>query len=136
MGRDTDRATQEETSGKKNDYIIEAAKNSPYLGRINDPTSGACVKGVCGDEMELYLVIEENTIKEIKFYPQEGCIAALICGHITCQLAAERTIREALGISPKDVIERLYGLEEDHCHCSILSVSTLHRAIASYVLKK
>ena len=47
-----------------------------------------------------------------------------------------KTVKEALLISAGEVITRLKGLPEDHLHCSILSVSTLYRAIADYLLKK
>ena len=119
----------------REEYIVEIAKDSEYLGRMTDPTASACVTGVCGDEMEFYLVIEEGVIKETKFFTR-GCLSTLICGHITCQLASGKSVKDALGISPNDVIERLYNVSEDHCHCSILAVSVLQRAIADYLLKK
>ena len=51
------------------------------------------------------------------------------------KLADGKTIKEALMISAGEIIARLKGLPEDHLHCSILSVSTLYRAIADYLLK-
>jgi nitrogen fixation NifU-like protein len=74
-------------------------------------------------------------IKKIKFYT-EGCISTIVCGEMVAQLAEGKSIDEALGISPKQVIEMLRGLPENHSHCSILAVSTLHRAIADYLLKR
>jgi len=117
------------------EHIVELAKNPKHFGRMNDPTGGAYIKGPCGDEMEFYLVIKNRVIEEVKFYT-EGCIATVVCGSLTAQLALGKSIDEALGISPKKVIEALNGLPEDHCHCSILAVSTLYRAIADYLLKR
>jgi nitrogen fixation NifU-like protein len=51
-------------------------------------------------------------------------------------LAYGKTVKDALAISAKEVIKKLKGLPENHLHCSILSVSTLYRAIADYLLKK
>ena len=115
--------------------ILTVAKDLKHFGRMNDPTSAASIKGPCGDEMEFYLVIEDRTIKEIKFYTK-GCIATKVCGSMTAQLALGKSIDEALGISAREVIDKLQGLPEDHCHCPILAVSTLYRAIANYLLKK
>ncbi|MBL7068321.1 MAG: iron-sulfur cluster assembly scaffold protein [Candidatus Omnitrophica bacterium] len=115
--------------------IIKFAKDPKHFGRMTDPTSAACIKGPCGDEMEVYLVISDRVIKNIKFYTK-GCIATVVCGSAVAQLASGRSVDEALGISPKQVIDMLNGLPEDRCHCSILAVSTLHRAIADYLLKK
>ena len=117
------------------EYIVKAAKDPKHFGRMNDPTSSAFIKGPCGDEMEFYLVIEDRIIKEAKFYTM-GCIATIVCGSMVAQLALGKSIDEALGIAPREIIESLHGLSEGYSHCSILAVSTLYRAIADYLLKR
>lgn len=114
--------------------LVELAKNPKYFGRMNAPTSSSYIKGPCGDEMEFYLVIKDRVIDDISFYT-EGCIATRVCGSVTADLAIKKTIDEILGISPKKVINFLDGLPKNHSHCSILAVSTLHKAIADYLLK-
>ena len=116
------------------DHIIKLAKNPKNFGRMNDPTASAVVKGPCGDEIEIYLVIENGIISEIKYYT-DGCISTVVCGEIVAQLAHGKHIDDALGISPKDVKAMLKGLPESQSHCSILAVSALYRAIADYLLK-
>jgi len=115
--------------------IITLAKSPKHFGRMNDPTSSACIKGPCGDEMEFYLVIKDKTIEDVKFYTK-GCIATIVCGSMAAQLALGKSVDEVLGLSPGEVVKTLAGLPETHCHCSILAVSTLHRAIADYLLKR
>ena len=117
------------------EHIIALAKNPKHFGRMNDPTSAASIKGPCGDEMEFYLVIKDGIIEDVKFYAK-GCIATIVCGSMTAQLALGKSIDEILGISPGEVINALSALSEDHGHCSILAVSALYRAIADYLLKK
>ncbi len=117
------------------EHIVELAKSPRHFGRMNDPTSAASIKGPCGDEIEFYLVVKDRIIEEVKFYT-EGCISTIVCGSMTAQLVLGKSIDEALGVSPKKVIEALSGLPEDHCHCSILAVSTLYRAIVDYLFKK
>ncbi|MFC1698746.1 iron-sulfur cluster assembly scaffold protein [Candidatus Omnitrophota bacterium] len=115
--------------------IVTLAKSPKHFGRMNDPTSSACIKGPCGDEMEFYLTIKDKFIEDATFYTK-GCIATIVCGSMTAQLAAGKSVNQALGLSPRKVIEALNGLPEDNCHCSILAVSALYRAIADYLLKK
>jgi len=114
--------------------LMLLASEPKYYGRMNSPTSSAYIKGPCGDEMEFYLVIEDNVIKDVAFYT-EGCIATRLCGSMTAELAKGKQIGEALGISPKQVMELLEGLPVNHSHCTILAVSTLYKAIADYLLK-
>ena len=117
------------------EQIVALARNPKHFGRMNDSTSSGYVKGPCGDEMEFYLVIKDRVIREAKFYTQ-GCIATRVCGSITAELAAGKSIDQVLGISPQQVIAALHGLPQEHCHCSILAVSSLYRAIVDYLFKK
>ena len=114
--------------------VIELINDEKYFGRMNDPVCSSYLKGPCGDSMEFYLVIRDGRIAQIKYYT-EGCPATRACASMVARLAEGRSIKEALSISAGEVIERLKGLPEDHLHCSILSVSTLYRAIADYLLK-
>lgn len=113
---------------------MTAFNNEKYFGRMNDPTSSAYLRGICGDEMEFYLVIEDGKIAEIKTYTQ-GCEFTKLCAQMTAYLAEGKTIMDALGISAGEVISALENLPEDNRHCAILAVSTLYRAIADYLLK-
>ena len=36
----------------------------PYIGRMNDPTASARLRGPCGDEMEFHLDIRDGRIEE------------------------------------------------------------------------
>ncbi len=114
--------------------VIELINDPKYFGRMNDPAGSSYLKGPCGDAMEFYLVIEDDKITGVKYYT-EGCHATRACAAMAAKLAENKTIKEALSISAGEVIARLKGLPEDHLHCSILSVSTLYRAIADYLLK-
>jgi len=115
--------------------VLNLIKNEKYYGRMNDPISSSYLKGPCGDAMEFYLVIENGVITEIKYYT-DGCHATRACAAMAAKLADGKSIKEALAISAGEVIAKLKGLPDDHLHCSILSVSTLYRAIADYLLKK
>ncbi len=106
-----------------------------YFGRMNDPDASAFLKGPCGDEMEFYLVIENGRITDIKYYT-EGCEATKSCGEMAARFSKGKTLDEALRISAGEVKKRIKDLPDDRIHCAILSVSTLYRAIADYLLKR
>ena len=105
-----------------------------YLGRMNSPTASAFIKGICGEEMEFYLLIEKGKIEEVKFY-SEGCAGTKACAAMAASLALNKTVDEALLISAGEVIRQLPGLPREHLHCSILAVSVLYKAIADYLLQ-
>ncbi|MFA5144648.1 MAG: iron-sulfur cluster assembly scaffold protein [Candidatus Omnitrophota bacterium] len=131
--RKTHKDAAESLSGYPKE-IVSLINDKKYFGRMNDPVSSSYLKGPCGDTMEFYLVIDKGKITRIKYYT-EGCNATRACATMAAKLAEGKAIKEALSISAGEVIARLKGLPEDHLHCSILSVSTLYRAIADYLLK-
>ncbi|MBU1630213.1 MAG: iron-sulfur cluster assembly scaffold protein [Candidatus Omnitrophica bacterium] len=135
MGTNKIKIMHEENLSGYSENIIKISQNLKHFGRMNDPTSVASIKGPCGDEMEFYLIINNGIIEDVKFYT-DGCIATKACGSMAARFAFGKTIEEVLSISPQKIIESLKGLPKDHCHCSILAVSTLYRAIADYLLKK
>ncbi len=104
-----------------------------YLGRMNEPTVIAVIKGICGDDMKFYLYIEHDIIKDICFSSKTGCDDTKIAGNAVAASAKNQHIMTALGINPKDIIEKA-NINDDGLHCAILAVSTLHKAIAQYLL--
>ena len=64
-------------------------KKEQYFGRMNDPDCSAYTRGLCGDEMEFYLVIKDEKITDIKFYT-EGCNSTIMCGTVAADLAKEK----------------------------------------------
>lgn len=113
---------------------IEYANNPLNLGRMNDPSTAAWIKGSCGDTMEIYLVIENKKITHASFFT-DGCGATLACGSAITLLIKGKTIDQTLSISPQHIIDHLQGLPGENLHCAILAVSTLHKAIAEYLLR-
>ena len=110
-----------------------SAIDDELFGRLNDPSGSAFVRGLCGDEMEFYLVIEGNLITHVKYYT-EGCLDTKLCGRAVARRAKGRSILDALAISPREIIDSETSLSEARRHCAILAVSALYRAITDYLL--
>lgn len=133
---DLERSSSSDKSGSLRDGTGRALEGQfEYLGRMNDPTASAYIKGPCGDEMEFYLIIERDTITDVKFYT-DGCSYTRECGQAAAEMAIGKGIYDALDISPRKIMDRLGSLPPDHKHCSILAASTLQKAIADHFLKK
>lgn len=104
------------------------------MGRMNDPDGAALVKGICGDSMEMYLVVDHGIITESKFFT-DGCNSSRFCGATAARLAKGRSLKDALRLSPADVIDAWGEIPGGNVHCAILAVSTLHRALADYLIR-
>ncbi len=109
--------------------------NSPdvFFGRMNDSTAAGSITGQCGDTMEFYLVVRDDVLEEVKYYT-EGCGNTKACGHAVARRAKGRKVTDALSISAGEIIRSGECDPGEGRHCAILSVSTLYRAIADYLL--
>jgi len=85
----------------------------------------------CGDIMRIYLDVEDNIIKDIKF-KTFGCTAAIATSSMVTEMVKGKTIDEALEITNKAVAEALDGLPPVKMHCSNLAADALHKAIEDY----
>jgi len=120
------------TSARK-PSIPPCAADDPFFGRLSDPSSAASIRGLCGDEIEFYLVIDDGVITDVKYYT-EGCEHTRLCGQAVARRAKGKALLDALAISPRQIIDSETALPEDGRHCAILATSTLYRAIADYLL--
>jgi nitrogen fixation NifU-like protein len=104
-----------------------------FFGQINDPTAAATITGPCGDTMEVYLVVRDDVIQEIKYHT-DGCGNTRSCGHAIARRALGRNVTDALSISAGELIRSGECQPAEGRHCAILAVSTLYRALADYLL--
>ena len=114
--------------------IADLASDESLQGGMNDPTGSAAVTGICGDSMEFYLFIRNGVIEEAK-YRTDGCEITRACAALVAKSATGQPIQDALGISPKQVMDLLPPLPYEHRHCPILAVGTFYQALADYMLK-
>ncbi len=109
--------------------IIDHFQNPKNMGEIKNPTVKARVGNkVCGDVMEIYLKVEDNTIKKAKFQTF-GCAPAIATSSILTELIIGKSLAEAKKVSPKDIDQSLGGLPEAKKHCAYLSVQALEKAL-------
>ena len=86
---------------------------------------------VCGDQMKMFLQIEDDRIKDIK-WKTYGCASAIASTSALSELAKGKTLDEALQIGPAETAAFLGGLPEHKFHCSVLGHEALAAAIKNY----
>lgn len=104
----------------ENPRNVGEIENADGVGQVGNP--------VCGDIMKIYLKIEDNIIKDVKF-KTFGCGAAIATSSMVTEMVKGKTLDEALNISNKMVAEELGGLPPQKMHCSNLAADALHEAI-------
>lgn len=93
------------------------------VGRVGNP--------VCGDLMDIYIDVENDRIKDIKFQTF-GCGSAVATSSMITELVQGMTLDDALKVSRGDVADALEGLPPIKMHCSNLAADALHEAIKNW----
>lgn len=112
--------------------VIDHFMDPRNVGEIPDADGVGEVGNLkCGDIMRIYLDIEGDIIKDVKF-KTFGCGAAVATSSMVTEMVKGKTLEEALKISNTAVAEALDGLPPLKMHCSNLAADALHAAIKNY----
>ena len=118
------------------DKVMDHFNNPRNMGEIENANGvGTVGNAKCGDIMRIYLVVEDNIIKDVGF-KTFGCGAAVATSSIATELIKGKTVDEALSITNKAVMEALDGLPTAKIHCSLLAEEAIKAAIEDYKNKK
>lgn len=116
--------------------VMDHFTNPRNVGEIKEASGvGEVGNAKCGDIMRIYLQVEDNIIKDVKF-KTFGCGAAIATSSMVTELVKGKSLEEALQISNQAVAEALGGLPPAKMHCSNLAADALHEAIKDYISKK
>jgi len=102
-------------------------KDADGVGTVGNPS--------CGDIMTIYIKVEDEKIKDIKF-KTFGCAAAIASTSMATEMVKGKTLKEAEKLTRNDVAEELGGLPSVKMHCSNLAADALRKAIDDYRSKK
>jgi len=105
---------------------VGVIENPDGYGKVGNP--------VCGDLMEMYIQVENDIIKDIKF-KTFGCGSAIATSSMVTEIAKGKTVDEALKITRNQVADELDGLPPQKMHCSNLAADALHAAILDFKKK-
>lgn len=114
------------------DTVMDHFMNPRNVGEIENPSGvGEVGNAKCGDIMKMYLDIENNVIKDVKF-ETFGCGSAIASSSMATEMIKGKTVEEALAISNKDVVDALGGLPAHKLHCSVLAEEAIKSAVKDY----
>jgi nitrogen fixation protein NifU and related proteins len=119
-----------------NQKVMDYFMNPRNVGEIENPSGvGEVGNPKCGDIMRIYLVVEDNIIKDVKFMTF-GCGSAIASSSMATELIKGKTLEEAWKITNKNVADELGGLPPIKMHCSVLAEGAIHKAINDYRVKQ
>ena len=111
--------------------VIQEYRNPTYFGILDQPDAVGQVKGPCGDAMKFSLIINNEIIEKALFWT-DGCGATIASGNMLIKMIMKKTLKVAHSVTRKQVLDALGGVPDEHNHCALLAVNTLHKTINNY----
>jgi nitrogen fixation NifU-like protein len=125
----------EETREIYGEEVLSRWQEPKFMGRMTDASSVGRITGNCGDRMEIYLRIKDDSIEEATFFT-DGCGSSVACGSVIAELATGKDLEEAAQIGGDTVLKVLGGLPEEESHCAFLAAETLMTAIHQWIVAR
>ncbi len=115
--------------------VMDHFRNPRNVGVIEDADAIGEVGNVqCGDIMKMYLKIEDDIVKDIKF-ETFGCASAVASSSMATELIKGKPLKEVMELTNKAVAEALDGLPDYKMHCSVLAEEAIQAALEDYFKK-
>ncbi|NFP91479.1 Fe-S cluster assembly scaffold protein NifU [Clostridium sporogenes] len=112
--------------------VMDHFRNPRNVGEIENANGiGEVGNAKCGDIMKIYLKVEDNIIKDVKF-KTFGCASAIASSSMATELIKGKNLEDAWQLTNKAVAEALEGLPPVKMHCSVLAEEAIHKAINEY----
>lgn len=117
------------------DKVMDHFLHPRNVGEIEDASGvGEVGNAKCGDIMKIFLDVEDEIIKDVKFQTF-GCGSAIASSSMATELIKGKSIHEALALTNKAVAEALDGLPPVKMHCSVLAEQAIKAALVDYAQK-
>ena len=113
--------------------VMDHFQHPRNVGKIDDADGiGEVGNAKCGDIMRMYIKVDENgIITDVKFNTF-GCGSAIATSSMATEMIKGKSIKEALELSNKAVVEALDGLPTHKIHCSVLAEEAVKAAVEDY----
>ena len=115
--------------------VMDHFRNPRNVGVLDDADGVGEVGNVkCGEIMKIYLKIEDNIVRDVKF-ETFGCGSAIASSSMATELIKGKPLEEVMKLTNKAVAEALDGLPPIKMHCSVLAEEAIKAALKDYYEK-
>ena len=112
--------------------VMDHFRNPRNVGVSEDANGiGEVGNAKCGDIMKMYLKIEDDIVKDVKF-ETFGCGSAIASSSMATELIKGQPVSEVKKLTNQAVAEALDGLPDYKMHCSVLAEEAIHSALEDY----
>lgn len=109
--------------------VLEHFQHPRNVGALPGATASVEVSNpVCGDILQLAAIVEQETIREVRFLCR-GCTASIACGSLLTEIMRGRELGALGAISAESLATALGGLEPATFHAAQLASDALRALV-------
>lgn len=108
--------------------VLDHFEHPRNSGELPNAVSVQLENPACGDVLQLFALVENGTITEIRF-KAKGCVCAIACASAMTQMVQGATDSDARRISQPQIAAALGGLSRESMHASHLAADALHQLL-------
>jgi len=118
------------------DFLIERSEKPSYKGKLKESNAFFEDKNpLCGDEVGVYLDIENNVIKDARF-DGRGCLISMASSDMLMEQIIGKNVDEILKLDEKFIRNLVkVPLGVNRIKCATLPLKVLKRAVLDYMSK-
>ncbi|HJT84853.1 MAG TPA: SUF system NifU family Fe-S cluster assembly protein [Nitrososphaeraceae archaeon] len=120
------------------EIILDHYRNPRNKGKINNPDVVIHDSNpLCGDQIDIFLKVEEGQIKDIKF-DGKGCAISQASASMLTEMVMDKPLTTAKDISKDEILENigLTNLGPARIKCALLSLKVLKMGMVKYYSDK
>jgi len=119
------------------EYILDHYRNPRNYGTLEKPDVHAEDHNpLCGDQLAMDLILENNVVKEVRFQGR-GCAISQASASMLSELIEGHTLEEVIQLGKSDVLDSLgISISPARTKCAFLSLRVLHGGLALAGLEK
>ncbi len=119
------------------EQILDHYKNPRNFGRLeNFDIKNREVNTLCGDEIEIQIKLNLNSVKEIKFNGR-GCAISLASASMLTEFIKDKNLEDLKNLKKGDILNLLnIEISAVRLKCALLSLDALKNGILNYEIKK
>jgi nitrogen fixation protein NifU and related proteins len=109
--------------------LLDHFQHPRHAGELPDATAMAEIENpVCGDVVRISLKVDSGRVQEIRF-KAKGCVPSMACASAVTELAAGKTLDEALALDRVDLIAAVGELPQASTHAMQVVLDALQAAL-------
>ena len=115
------------------DFLIERSEKPIYRGKLDNYNASFYDKNpVCGDEVKVYILIEDDKIKNARF-EGKGCIISMASSDLLIESILNKNVDYVLSLNESFVRELVkIPLGINRIKCALLPLRVIQKAVVEY----